>query len=285
VLPPPSSATPPPPSRTPLIIGAVVVALGTLVAVVVLSRPSTPTGEIDDTPTKKPKPGPPSAGTTTGSDERDDGPKKKKPLREQIDALDAFVPIGSGSMQRHEVTREEYGLYLASLSEKERGKARPLKEWESDEPDASTKRLPVTWVSFERATRFCKAIDATLPTKEQWTEALDGAFPWGPTWPKTLEGIALGAGESAKVKEVETASKDKTSDGVYDLGGNVQEWTSSVADGMATVRGGSIAMEGSDAKAAISEGTSQFTEVAAGDNAKVDAIAGPRLGFRCFRGK
>ena len=42
---------------------------------------------------------------------------------------------------------------------------------------------------------------------------------------------------------------------------------------------------GNSPKAAISDGTSQFTEAAAGDNAKVDAIAGPRLGFRCFRGK
>ncbi len=211
------------------------------VVAVVVARSGASTDEPDE-----PKP--------TKHKAKEDAAPVTVPLREKIERLNPFLGIGSAAMQRHEVTREEYAIFLSDLPEGDRAKWRPLSEWSTEKLDDDAKRLPVTWVSFERARRFCKAIDATLPTTEQWSEALDAKYPWGPDWPDDIAGLAIGKGEGAAPVAVETSKSDKTSDGIRDLAGNVQEWTSSVADGLATVRGGSTAMSAEDAKSAITEG-------------------------------
>ncbi|MFI5302737.1 MAG: formylglycine-generating enzyme family protein, partial [Polyangiales bacterium] len=239
------------------VIGVVSVALAGVAIVVARSGSAS-----DDTDEKKP----------AKHKAKDDAPAPVAlSTREKVERLNPFLGIGSASMQRHEVTREEYAIFLNDLPEAERSKMRPLSEWTSEKLDADSKHQPVTWVSFERARRFCKAIDAK--------------YPWGADWPDDASGLAIGKGDGASPIAVETSKFDKTADGIRDLAGNVQEWTSTVADGLATVRGGSIAMSPEDAKAAISEGLSKFTEEGAGSGAKTEAIAGARLGFRCVRSR
>jgi serine/threonine-protein kinase len=109
---------------------------------------------------------------------------------------------------------------------------------------------PVAFISFERARAFCRALGADLPTREQWLQAAGGAW-----------GIDDGTGEL----------------------GPLQEWTSTVDDGLAEVRGGHRGMTPRQLDAAIHEPLLKATEATAGAGAKHTAIAGGTIGFRCAR--
>jgi len=204
------------------------------------------------------------------------------PFPQQVAKKNAWITVGSLAFQKHEVTRGEFALYVASLPEKERPKARPMDDWV--EPiDEVRAKIPVTWVTYERAAAYCKAIGARLPKTTEWTQALGKKYPWGDAWPAKLTDIAIARGEDALPIEVDTSPIDHSPDDIADLAGNVQEWTSTVDAGLAMVRGASIAMPAEDAKGAIAEGLQKYTEEGAGSGAKRESIAGARLGFRCVK--
>jgi serine/threonine-protein kinase len=206
--------------------------------------------------------------------------KKPKSFPEVIALRNAWVSAAGLESNAHEVTREEYASYLGTLDGKAKKGATPIQGWR--EPDAASKRLPVTWVTWEQADGYCRAADARLPTSEEWGKLLGKGFPWGTAWPPPST-LAIGRGETAEPVEVGTTAEDKTSSDLYDLAGNAQEWTSSVKEGLAIARGASISMAPDDAKAAIETGLPKWTVAGAGADAAPDSIAGARLGFRCVR--
>jgi formylglycine-generating enzyme required for sulfatase activity len=95
-------------------------------------------------------------------------------------------------------------------------------------------RKPVTQVTWDGALRFCQAQGGRLPTEAEWEFAARGTegrrFPWGEKEPACAEAVygrgqgkvcaSLGQGPVA----VGQTPPDRTPLGVYDLGGNVQEW-------------------------------------------------------------
>jgi serine/threonine-protein kinase len=206
--------------------------------------------------------------------------KKPKSFAEVVAQRNAWVSAAGLESNAHEVTREEYGSYLGTLDGKAKKAATPIQAWR--EPDDAIKRLPVTWVTWEQADGYCRAAGARLPTSDEWGKLLGKGFPWGTAWPPP-SAIAVGRGESAEPIEVATITEDKTSGALYDLAGNVQEWTSTVKEGLAVARGASISMAPDDAKAAIETGLEKWTVAGAGADAAPESIAGARLGFRCVR--
>jgi formylglycine-generating enzyme required for sulfatase activity len=95
--------------------------------------------------------------------------------------------------------------------------------------------LPASGVPWETAHQYCRAVGGSLPREEEWEYAARGArlrpYPWGD------EAIDLGrtnalSGKSAKVKEIMSDDQDKTpgddATSVFDLMGNVQEWTAGI---------------------------------------------------------
>ncbi len=98
-------------------------------------------------------------------------------------------------------------------------------------PSAKAKH-PVTTVSWHEAHTYCKALGKRLPTEEEWEKAARGtdgkAYPWGEDF------------DSGKVNSREAAVSDttpvgkyeagKSFYGVYDMSGNVREWTDSWFD-------------------------------------------------------
>ncbi len=226
--------------------------------------------EARPSPTGKPK----------ASSEPERSAKKPKPLAELAAERNKWVAVAGLEANTHEVTREEYAAYLASLDAPAKKDATPIKGWR--EPDEATRRWPVTWVTWEQARGYCRAIGARLPTSDEWTTLLGKGYPWGTSWPPPAS-WPIARGESAEPLAVATTPGDRTSADLYDLAGNVQEWTASVKEGLAMTRGASLSMALDDAKAAIDAGLEKWTVSGAGADAAAESIAGERLGLRCVR--
>ncbi len=208
--------------------------------------------------------------------------KKAKPFAELVAERNAWTAGAAAGLEAnaHEVTREEYASFLGTLDAKAKKSATPIQAW--SEPDDASKRLPVTWVTWEQADGYCHAAGARLPSSDEWGKLLGKGYPWGAGWPPP-NAVAIGRAETAEPLEVATTADDKTRAELYDLAGNVQEWTSTVKDGLAIARGASISMAPDDAKAAIESGLEKWTVAGAGADAAKESIAGARLGFRCVR--
>jgi formylglycine-generating enzyme required for sulfatase activity/tRNA A-37 threonylcarbamoyl transferase component Bud32 len=92
-------------------------------------------------------------------------------------------------------------------------------------------QLPVTRVKWAEAQRYCEwrhPDGGRLPTEEEWEAAARGLagrrFPWGPRW---IEGAANIGNRQRGPVTVGSYPAGRSPEGVYDLIGNVWEWTSS----------------------------------------------------------
>jgi formylglycine-generating enzyme required for sulfatase activity len=135
-------------------------------------------------------------------------------------------------MMQHEVTYEEVGDGAAVKDDK--GEWR-MPAWVPKEADKRAK-LPVTGISWKQAHEYCRSVEASLPTEEEWEWAARGAqlraHPWG-------DGLLdLGRARAFKrqgvmpVDPVMSNEQDVTpgneTTALYDLAGNAQEWTKDV---------------------------------------------------------
>ena len=173
-------------------------------------------------------------------------PDPARALIDWIEAANPFVAWHGGQWLAHQVTRREYRQFLATMAVGDALLHQPVTGWDDHDP-----LRPVSWVTFERAAAFCQAIHAALPTSEQWIAASDGAWGLDPT----------GAGRL----------------------GPLQEWTSTVHDGLVVVRGGHERMAPADRDAAASDPLLKSSEAQAGRSPAPNVVAAETIGFRCVR--
>jgi serine/threonine-protein kinase len=152
-----------------------------------------------------------------------------------------------------------------------------LSEWSSRcNAHGGQDNHPINCVDLREAQAFCTWKEKRLPSEAEWDLAARGVenriFPWGASAPSECGDAcydkngaclrrAAGGGVATCVAGGRPA--DKTPEGVFDMGGNVSEWT---ADGV--VRGGNFADV-----ADLLKSTTRH-EVA-------PALAHAKLGFRC----
>lgn len=130
-------------------------------------------------------------------------------------------------MDKTEVTNEQYLKFVQDT------KRKPPKNWGGSVPPASLLQLPVTFVSWDDASDYCKwkgsrsnSLICRLPSEFEWEHAARGEnnslYSWGNDW---QSGFANADNPKGKINAVDTHPGDVSPYGIKDMMGNVREWT------------------------------------------------------------
>jgi formylglycine-generating enzyme required for sulfatase activity len=130
-------------------------------------------------------------------------------------------------MDKYEVTVGRYAAFLkASVNVK------PPEYWETVDLQSDAE-LPVVGVDWRDADKYCRWAGKRLPTEAEWEKAARGTderkYPWGNDEPTPQHARFATPSDTSvykgRVVRVGSYSKGASPFGVYDVAGNVSEWT------------------------------------------------------------
>jgi formylglycine-generating enzyme required for sulfatase activity len=123
-------------------------------------------------------------------------------------------------IEKYEVANKDYGVFI------EKTKYTPPLHWINGAFEAGKETHPVFNVSWFDASAYCKWAGKRLPTEEEWEKAARGPkgnkYPWGNDFDNKKGNLTKG-----HTMPVGGMAEDKSFYGIYDMGGNVMEWTAS----------------------------------------------------------
>jgi formylglycine-generating enzyme required for sulfatase activity len=128
------------------------------------------------------------------------------------------------------ITNQQYAVFVRDTRHK------PPRHWESGRVPLGLDKHPVVYVSWYDAVAFCRwatervGHQIRLPSEAEWEKAARGSnnrfFPWGGRWDSLrCNTPASGIGTTTPVDHYPNG---RSSYGVYDMVGNVWEWTASL---------------------------------------------------------
>lgn len=141
------------------------------------------------------------------------------------------------------VTNAQYAEFLKASGYRPRHPENFLKHWQDGRPPAGKEDHPVVYVDLDDARACARWAGKRLPAEEEWQFAAQGPegrrYPWGN---ELLPG-RCNSGEGGGTTGVAAFPEGRSPFGIYDLCGNVWEWTESErSDGrtrFAILKGGS----------------------------------------------
>ena len=143
-----------------------------------------------------------------------DGEDREKPSH--------TVTIKAFLIDNREVTKEEYAKFLKEA------KYKAPSSWVNGSYRGNGQE-PVTEITWEEAQAYAKWAGKRLPTEEEWEIAASGKehlrYPWGNEW----DVVKANTKEAAQdgIKPAGAFMKGVSPLGLYDMSGNVWEWTDS----------------------------------------------------------
>ncbi|HET6370767.1 MAG TPA: formylglycine-generating enzyme family protein [Nitrospiria bacterium] len=132
---------------------------------------------------------------------------------------DVFLPLYY--IDRTEVTNAAYLKFIRSENRQ------PPSHWKGGSFSPGRENYPVVNVNWYEANDYCRWAGKRLPTEAEWEKAARGSggriYPWGDTFDAQAGNVGqTGRGEATPVGSF---PKDRSVYGVFDLAGNIMEWT------------------------------------------------------------
>ena len=135
------------------------------------------------------------------------------------------VEVAPFYLDKYEVTNGQYYEFL-----KETNRSAPT-NWQRGKYPEGQENFPVTNVTWFDAKTYAQWANKRLPTEQEWEYAARGKdkrlFPWGKDFDASLTNVK--ESQKGQLMSVGGNPQDKSPFEVYDLGGNVGEWTDSDA--------------------------------------------------------
>jgi gamma-glutamyl hercynylcysteine S-oxide synthase len=132
------------------------------------------------------------------------------------------VDMKAYMIDKYLVTNAQYARFIAATGH------RPPSDWKNGKVQDGTLLLPVTMVNWYDAAAYAKWAGKRLPTEAEWEKAARGTdgrrWPWGNEMDPARLNTYYNVG-SANI--VTTYDKGVSPYGIYDMAGNVDEWTES----------------------------------------------------------
>jgi len=132
------------------------------------------------------------------------------------------VVVNAFYIDKYEVTSGQFKKYLRKLRKYTDAQIDMLIERLQLQQD----NLPVRNITWFKADEYCRAAGKRLPSEAEWEKAARGTdgreYPWGNEW--HAEYLNGGQGES-DLTPVGSYEDGKSPYGIYDMAGNVMEWT------------------------------------------------------------
>ena len=142
-------------------------------------------------------------------------------------SLSRPVELAPFALDRTPVTNLEFGDFLDGANYRPKHPENFLVHWRNGMIPAGLENHPVVYVSLEDARAYAQWVGKRLPTEEEWqfsAQSVEGRrYPWGDTWQPTF----CNHGQFGGTTPVRHFPEGATPEGIYDLCGNVWEWTES----------------------------------------------------------
>ena len=125
-------------------------------------------------------------------------------------------------IDKYPITNAQYARFVVAT------KRRPPLDWENGKIPDNKLLHPVTMVSWFDAKAYCKHRGKRLPSEAEWEKAARGAnarrWPWGDVMDPAKLNTYYNVGSTTVVTRYNNGASVY---GVYDMAGNVSEWTAS----------------------------------------------------------
>ena len=154
---------------------------------------------------------------------------------------DPDVSPGPYYLSRYEITNAQWRKFIDGNPEWQKGRVRVrsldrnyLGHWDGEALPPGKAEHPVTYVNWFAAQAYCRWAEGRLPSEAEWEKGARGSqarvYPWDGGWePKRCNSMENGGADTfAETAPVGWFLTGASPYGLFDMAGNVWEWTLSI---------------------------------------------------------